>query len=142
MMRQSIALLGVAALLAGGGAGCKSSPPPTLADAPAQGPVQVRVAKSDTARTVRAHVGQEIAVSLPGVAGTGYSWEIGSSTGVTMMGTSSEIDDAMVGGPDRTVMHFSCPKSGVYTVPFVYRRPWDPAAPTTQTYTLTVEAGQ
>ncbi len=100
---------------------------------------EVRLTKADDGKTVRVNVGQDVILTLPDNASTGYTWQI----------TSNDLGDPQVhntGDPSRpgagghVVFTWSTAgASSVHTIELVLQRPWAETVPPIDHFTVTLD---
>ncbi len=104
----------------------------------------VTLTKADNGKTVKATVGQMIAVKLKGNVTTGYSWAV-SIAGMPAMKQVGKIayktsvaPRGMVGVGGMSIATFQAVQAGKATIELQYRRPWEKNKPAAETFKATV----
>ena len=100
---------------------------------------------ADNGKTLKATVGEMIAISLEGNPTTGFSWQIGEVNGKAVQAAGEPQyapqpnPAGMVGTGGTFVCRFKAVGPGKATVTLHYRRPWEKNIPPAETFTATIE---
>ena len=104
----------------------------------------ITLTKADNGKTVKATVGQIIAVKLKGNVTTGYSWAV-SMAGMPALQQVGKIaykthvaPKDMVGVGGMSIATFKAVQAGKATIELQYRRPWEKDKPAAETFKATV----
>ena len=84
----------------------------------------------DSGTTITVPTGTRLEISLPANPTTGYTWEVMTATGVTLIGEPTHVADSdLVGAPGTTTFLFEPAEGADGIIDLVYHRTWEDAAP-------------
>jgi predicted secreted protein len=90
-------------------------------------------------KSIDARVGDEFEVTLQGMPGAGYEWQLQSDTdGVELVSQQRTASTATMGGPLEQRFILKPKKPGNYVLQFGLKRAWEPEAESSETYQVHV----
>lgn len=112
---------------------------------PLSDPEGVWLTEKDANGTVTVRTGEQVSVTLPSNATTGFSWQVADRGGLTQVGEAEyKVSPSTLSGAGGTeTFRFRADVAGDGTLRLEYRRPWEagtPAETTWQTRIITEEA--
>jgi inhibitor of cysteine peptidase len=117
-------------------------PPPTSTQE--QPPVYL-FNQTNNNETYPVELDAEIRLTLPGNPTTGYSWQLSTTPGITVVNESYIPDDqsgTLVGSGGTYLWIMKAVQPGNQVISGVYARPFESAAPDQSVFTLTLEVGE
>ena len=133
-MLLALAAAGAGLVACGGSAGGPASPSPSLRT----------YTEAQSGQTVTAAVGDEIAVTLAENPSTGYQWKMKAGAGLTVVRSTftgpAPSPTPMVGAGGTRMWIVKVDRAGTLKLAGVYARPWESAAKSAATFSLTVTA--
>lgn len=100
----------------------------------------IDLTESDNGRTIRARVGDSIALRLPEVAGSGYTWSPISFDDKILELTGSTTEPAgALGGSGLHDFTFRAASPGTTSLQLAYRRSWEASTGQEQSFSVTIE---
>lgn len=102
---------------------------------------QMRITAADNEKSLFAHVGDELIVSLPEIPTTGYRWQLDSSEQFLILDKDDFVlpVGAGIGAGGTRVLTFHAIATGQGRLQLALRREWEKDQPSTQNFWLSVD---
>jgi inhibitor of cysteine peptidase len=98
----------------------------------------VSVAEDANGKTIELSKGQNLVIRLPAQLGTGFSWAVRDTTGVTTHLVQPKVEDGtgVPGGVETQVFVFRPTTAGSGKIELSYQQPWMRDGPPAKTFNL------